>query len=106
MGPLPLGPKETSGWCQKPSPPSRQGSFYVTTPIYYVNDVPHIGHAYTTVACDQESLEPEPGGGVRRLGPPTTTWSKDMDVEPPAGLALLFFYLLSKRYKPQQPTFL
>jgi methionyl-tRNA synthetase len=27
-------------------------SFYVTTPIYYVNDVPHIGHAYTTVACD------------------------------------------------------
>ena len=27
-------------------------SFYVTTPIYYVNDVPHIGHAYTTVAAD------------------------------------------------------
>lgn len=27
-------------------------SFYVTTPIYYVNDVPHIGHAYTTLACD------------------------------------------------------
>ncbi len=27
-------------------------TFYVTTPIYYVNDVPHIGHAYTTVACD------------------------------------------------------
>ncbi len=26
--------------------------FYVTTPIYYVNDVPHIGHAYTTVAAD------------------------------------------------------
>jgi len=26
--------------------------FYVTTPIYYVNDVPHIGHAYTTVATD------------------------------------------------------
>ncbi|MCU1468022.1 MAG: methionyl-tRNA synthetase [Actinomycetia bacterium] len=26
--------------------------FYVTTPIYYVNDVPHIGHAYTTVAGD------------------------------------------------------
>jgi methionyl-tRNA synthetase len=26
--------------------------FYLTTPIYYVNDVPHIGHAYTTVACD------------------------------------------------------
>jgi methionyl-tRNA synthetase len=27
-------------------------TFFITTPIYYVNDVPHIGHAYTTVACD------------------------------------------------------
>ena len=27
-------------------------NFYVTTPIYYVNDKPHIGHAYTTIACD------------------------------------------------------
>ena len=27
-------------------------NFYITTPIYYVNDVPHIGHAYTTIACD------------------------------------------------------
>ena len=27
-------------------------SFYVTTPIYYVNSTPHIGHAYTTVAAD------------------------------------------------------
>ncbi len=27
-------------------------AFYVTTPIYYVNDVPHIGHAYTTIAAD------------------------------------------------------
>ncbi|HEX2279714.1 MAG TPA: methionine--tRNA ligase [Candidatus Tectomicrobia bacterium] len=26
--------------------------FYLTTPIYYVNDVPHIGHAYTTIASD------------------------------------------------------
>jgi methionyl-tRNA synthetase len=26
--------------------------FYLTTPIYYVNDVPHIGHAYTTIAAD------------------------------------------------------
>ena len=26
--------------------------FYLTSPIYYVNDVPHIGHAYTTLACD------------------------------------------------------
>ncbi len=27
-------------------------TFYITTPIYYVNDVPHIGHAYTSLACD------------------------------------------------------
>ena len=27
-------------------------AYYVTTPIYYVNDSPHIGHAYTIVACD------------------------------------------------------
>ena len=26
--------------------------YYITTPIYYVNDAPHIGHAYTTLACD------------------------------------------------------
>ena len=24
-------------------------TFYLTTPIYYVNDKPHIGHAYTTI---------------------------------------------------------
>lgn len=29
-----------------------QPTYYVTTPIYYVNDAPHIGHAYTTLACD------------------------------------------------------
>ena len=35
-------------------PPHRAPTkaFYVTTPIYYVNDAPHIGHAYTTVAGD------------------------------------------------------
>ncbi len=27
-------------------------NYYVTTPIYYVNDVPHLGHAYTTLAAD------------------------------------------------------
>ncbi len=26
--------------------------FYISTPIYYINDIPHIGHAYTTVAAD------------------------------------------------------
>src|SRR5579885_3350578 len=29
-----------------------KSTFYITTPIYYVNDHPHIGHAYTSVACD------------------------------------------------------
>ena len=27
-------------------------SFYISTPIYYVNDVPHLGHAYTTIVAD------------------------------------------------------
>ena len=27
-------------------------NYYITTPIYYVNDAPHIGHAYTSLACD------------------------------------------------------
>lgn len=31
---------------------SNGSSFYVTTPIFYVNDAPHIGHAYTEVAAD------------------------------------------------------
>lgn len=29
-----------------------KSSFYITTPIYYVNDKPHIGHAYTTILAD------------------------------------------------------
>lgn len=29
-----------------------QNRYYVTTPIYYVNDIPHIGHTYTTLAAD------------------------------------------------------
>ena len=32
--------------------PEPSKAYYVTTPIYYVNDAPHIGHAYTTVAGD------------------------------------------------------
>jgi len=31
---------------------SDKAPYYITTPIYYVNDKPHLGHAYTTVACD------------------------------------------------------
>jgi methionyl-tRNA synthetase len=32
--------------------PGKVNKFYITTPIYYVNDIPHIGHAYTTIAAD------------------------------------------------------
>jgi methionyl-tRNA synthetase len=56
-GTFPQEGKENKGF---PSPLGRgrgEGSepfqpFYITTPIYYANDVPHIGHAYTTVAAD------------------------------------------------------
>ncbi len=30
----------------------KKEKYYITTPIYYVNDVPHIGHSYTTIAAD------------------------------------------------------
>ena len=43
---------EEGGEDNHPCHPKSKKSFYVTTPIYYVNDVPHIGHAYTTVAAD------------------------------------------------------
>ncbi|MDD3021963.1 MAG: methionine--tRNA ligase [Alphaproteobacteria bacterium] len=32
--------------------PKSKDKYYVTTPIYYVNDKPHLGHTYTTIACD------------------------------------------------------
>ena len=31
---------------------SEQKKFYITTPIYYPSGNPHIGHCYTTLACD------------------------------------------------------
>ena len=34
------------------SPDSRTDHFYLTTPIYYVNARPHLGHAYSTIVCD------------------------------------------------------
>jgi methionyl-tRNA synthetase len=37
---------------KKLSPKLKEKKFYVTTPIYYPNDIPHIGHAYTTIAAD------------------------------------------------------
>lgn len=34
------------------NPPEQSGTFYITTPIYYVNARPHLGHAYSTIVCD------------------------------------------------------
>ncbi len=31
---------------------SSKNNYFITTPIYYVNDKPHIGHAYTTILAD------------------------------------------------------
>lgn len=42
-----ISKRKTEGTKRLPSK-----SFYITTPIYYVNDVPHIGHAYTTIVAD------------------------------------------------------
>jgi len=35
-----------------PPPATPRQPLQITTPIYYVNDKPHIGHAYTSIACD------------------------------------------------------
>ena len=50
--PVARGPGTGSGRLQSPGSLARVARFYVTTPIYYVNDAPHIGHAYTTVTAD------------------------------------------------------
>ena len=45
-------PDAKSSPTQAPPPASDGGKFYITTPIYYVNARPHLGHAYTTIVCD------------------------------------------------------
>ncbi len=47
--------KSAEATAEKPAEATAQKSvekFYITTPIYYVNARPHIGHAYTTIVCD------------------------------------------------------
>lgn len=44
--------KTTSASSAKATTKRRADPFYITTPIYYINDQPHIGHAYTTIAAD------------------------------------------------------
>ena len=47
------GKRKSALGCAAPSPSSSSGEkFYVSTPIYYVNGAPHIGHAYTSLAAD------------------------------------------------------
>ena len=59
-----------------PTPHERPGDaaqrpYYITTPIYYVNDRPHIGHCYTTLLADvaarAQRLMGRLGGRVRLL---------------------------------------
>lgn len=44
--------EELGLWLFRSKNISMAKTYFITTPIYYVNDVPHIGHAYTTVAAD------------------------------------------------------
>src|SRR4028119_2351203 len=46
-------------------------SFYVTTPIYYVNAEPHLGHAYSTIAADVLARHMRQRGGDVLLPPGT-----------------------------------
>ncbi len=63
--------------------------YYVTTPIYYVNDVPHIGHAYTTLACDALARFKRLDGfdvkfltGTDEHGQKVETSARDANVDP------------------------
>ena len=47
--------------------------FYVTTPIYYVNDLPHIGHIYTTVVCRHGRALPAAGAATTCASSPAPT---------------------------------
>src|SRR5919197_1818578 len=52
-GPGPTGPYPAAVRRPSPCPSSIEPMpYYVTTPIYYVNAEPHLGHAYTTIAAD------------------------------------------------------
>jgi methionyl-tRNA synthetase len=64
-------------------------SFYVTTPIYYVNAAPHLGHAYTTIAADVLARHHRQRGeqvffltGTDEHGEPVADAAHALDVEP------------------------
>src|SRR6202040_1972810 len=52
LGPLPAEPGFSAGVAWHARYVTHVARFYVTTPIYYVNDAPHIGHCYPTVNAD------------------------------------------------------
>src|SRR5215469_3566603 len=64
-------------------------SFYVTTPIYYVNAAPHLGHAYTTIAADVMARHPRQRGedvffltGTDEHGEPVAVAAHALGIEP------------------------
>src|SRR5262245_43642516 len=66
-------------------------SFYVTTPIYYVNAAPHLGHAYTTIAADVMARHHRQRGedvffltGTDEHGEPVADAAKALGLEPRA----------------------
>jgi methionyl-tRNA synthetase len=66
-----------------------EGSFYVTTPIYYVNAAPHLGHAYTTIAADVMARHHRQRGedvffltGTDEHGEPVADAAKAQGLEP------------------------
>ena len=63
---VPLDPAHVGGApaCQAADRPD--GVFYLTTPIYYINAPPHLGHAYTTIVADAMAR-------YRRLAAPTSS---------------------------------
>src|SRR3954453_15343972 len=64
-------------------------SFYITTPIYYVNAEPHLGHAYTTIAADVLARHMRQRGedvffltGTDEHGEPVAQGAEGQGVEP------------------------
>jgi methionyl-tRNA synthetase len=64
-------------------------SFYITTPIYYVNAQPHLGHAYTTIAADVLARHMRQRGedvffltGTDEHGEPVADAARDQGLEP------------------------
>jgi methionyl-tRNA synthetase len=62
------------------------GKFYITTPIYYVNDKPHIGHAYTTIVADMLARARAAAGEDVIFSTGTDEWAqKTVDAAAKAG---------------------